>query len=130
MRLSVARLAESGYAGFEAKRGADEGETLEQIYRDEWGRILATLIRLLGSFELAEEAAQEAFAVALEQWPRQGAPANARAWLIATARHKAIDALRKKTRWEDGRDVDGLAALAEAPSLPMEEDALAVEDDR
>jgi RNA polymerase sigma-70 factor (ECF subfamily) len=105
-------------------------QSLEQIYRDEWGRILATLIRLLGSFELAEEAAQEAFAVALEQWPRQGAPANARAWLIATARHKAIDALRKKTRWEDGRDVDGLAALAEAPSLAMEEDALAVEDDR
>jgi RNA polymerase sigma-70 factor (ECF subfamily) len=95
-------------------------QSLEQIYRDEWGRILATLIRLLGSFELAEEAAQEAFAVALEQWPRQG----------ATARHKAIDALRKKTRWEDGRDVDGLAALAEAPSLAMEEDALAVEDDR
>jgi RNA polymerase sigma-70 factor (ECF subfamily) len=122
--------SESGYAGFEAKRVADEQETLEQIYRDEWGRIVATLIRLLGSFELAEEAAQEAFAVALEQWPRQGVPANARAWLIATARHKAIDALRRKTRWEDGVDPDALAALAETPAFAMEEDGVAVEDDR
>jgi RNA polymerase sigma-70 factor, ECF subfamily len=107
-----------------------EQQSLEQIYRDEWGRIVATLIRLLGSFELAEEAAQEAFAVALEQWPRQGTPANARAWLIATARHKAIDALRRKTRWEDSREVDALAALAAVPEFSKEEDGMAVEDDR
>jgi RNA polymerase sigma-70 factor (ECF subfamily) len=113
----------------------DEQRSVEQIYRDEWGRIVATLIRLLGSFELAEEAAQEAFAIALEQWPRQGTPANARAWLIATARHKAIDALRRKTRWEDGRGLDGLEsdaltqALAAEPAFAME-DAVAVEDDR
>src|ERR1700691_2074495 len=130
MRLSVARLAESGYAGFEAKRVADERETLEQIYRDEWGRIVATLIRLLGSFELDEEAAQEAFAVALEQWPRQGVPASARAWLIATARHKAIDALRRKSRWEDGGDRDALAARTEEQAFATEEDGVAVEDDR
>ena len=104
--------------------------SLEQIYRQEWGRIVATLIRLLGSFDLAEEAAQEAFAVALEQWPRQGVPANPRAWLIATARHKAIDALRRKTRWEDGGDPEAaLAALAQEPS-PDTEDGVAVEDDR
>jgi RNA polymerase sigma-70 factor (ECF subfamily) len=104
---------------------------LERIYRDEWGRIVATLIRLLGSFDLAEEAAQEAFAVALAQWPRQGIPANPREWLISTARHKAIDALRRKTRWEDGGDPEvTLAALAHAPAFAGEEDGLAVEDDR
>jgi RNA polymerase sigma-70 factor (ECF subfamily) len=105
-------------------------QSLEQIYRDEWGRIVATLIRLLGSFELAEEAAQEAFAAALEQWPRQGVPASPRAWLISTARHKAIDGLRRKTRWEDGGDPDALAALTEEPAFAAEEDSVAVEDDR
>jgi RNA polymerase sigma-70 factor (ECF subfamily) len=108
---------------------ASEQVSIEQIYRDEWGRIVATLIRLLGSFELAEEAAQEAFAVALEQWPRQGIPANARAWLISTARHKAIDAQRRKTRWEDDGDPDSrLASLVQESAI--EEDALVVEDDR
>jgi RNA polymerase sigma-70 factor (ECF subfamily) len=110
---------------------ANEQESLEQIYRDEWGRIVATLIRLLGSFDLAEEAAQEAFALALEQWPRQGVPANPRAWLISTARHKAIDALRRKTRWEDGGDPEEkLASFAQEPARGFEEDGLAVEDDR
>jgi RNA polymerase sigma-70 factor (ECF subfamily) len=109
---------------------ANGRESLEQIYRDEWGRIVATLIRLLGSFDLAEEAAQEAFAVALDQWPRQGIPANPRAWLISTARHKALDALRRKTRWEDGGDPDAkLAVLAQEPTVAIEEDGV-VEDDR
>jgi RNA polymerase sigma-70 factor, ECF subfamily len=104
-------------------------QSLEQIYRDEWGRIVATLIRLLGSFDLAEEAAQEAFAVALEQWPRQGIPVNPRAWLISTARHKALDAQRRKARWEDGGDPEAaLAALAQEPAA-IEEDGV-VEDDR
>ena len=110
---------------------ANEQETLEQIYRDEWGRIVATLIRLLGSFDLAEEAAQEAFAVALEQWSRYGVPANPRAWLISTARHKALDVLRRKTRWEDGGDPEAkLAALAQEPPAEIEEDGVVVEDDR
>jgi RNA polymerase sigma-70 factor (ECF subfamily) len=110
---------------------AIEQESLENIYRDEWGRIVATLIRLLGSFDLAEEAAQEAFAVALEQWPRQGVPANPRAWLISTARHKALDALRRKTRWEDGGDPkEKLAGLAQNPAMELEENGLALEDDR
>jgi RNA polymerase sigma-70 factor (ECF subfamily) len=110
---------------------ANEQDSLEQIYRDEWGRIVATLIRLLGSFDLAEEAAQGAFALALEQWPRQGVPANPRAWLISTARHKALDAMRRKTRWEDAGDPDEkFAALAQQRALDAEEDALPVEDDR
>ncbi|MGH3059918.1 MAG: RNA polymerase sigma factor [Gaiellaceae bacterium] len=68
---------------------------LEQAFRDEWGRVLAGLIGFLGDFDLAEEAAQEAFAVAAERWPREGTPANPRAWLLTTARNRAIDRIRR-----------------------------------
>ena len=68
---------------------------VEQVYRAEGGRVLATLIRLLGDFELAEDALQDAFAAALEQWPSQGRPANPRAWLVGVARHKGIDRIRR-----------------------------------
>ena len=68
---------------------------LEQVFRDQWGRVLETLIGLLGDFDLAEEAAQEAFAVAAERWPREGIPANPSAWLISTGRNRAIDRLRR-----------------------------------
>jgi RNA polymerase sigma-70 factor (ECF subfamily) len=110
---------------------ATEQEQLEQLFRDEWGRIVATLIRLLGSFDLAEEAAQEAFATALAQWPGKGIPDNPRSWLISTARHKAIDALRRKKRWEDERDPqETLAVLEGRSNADAEEDGSAVEDDR
>jgi RNA polymerase sigma-70 factor (ECF subfamily) len=69
--------------------------TFEALYRDERPRALATLIRLLGDFDLAEDALQDAFAVALQQWPGAGVPSNPRAWLVSTARHKAIDRLRR-----------------------------------
>jgi RNA polymerase sigma-70 factor (ECF subfamily) len=68
---------------------------LEQVFRDEWGRILARLIGFLGDFDLAEEAAQEAFALAAERWPRDGMPANPRAWLLTSARNRAIDRIRR-----------------------------------
>jgi RNA polymerase sigma-70 factor, ECF subfamily len=68
---------------------------LEQVFRDEWGRVLASLIGYLGDFELAEEAAQESFAVAAELWPRAGTPDNPRAWLVTTARNRAIDRIRR-----------------------------------
>lgn len=71
------------------------GNVIEQIFRREAGRVLATLIRLLGDFDLAEEAQQDAFAAAVEQWPSQGTPANPRAWLISTGRNKAIDRIRR-----------------------------------
>ncbi len=73
-------------------------DSVEAIYRDESRRVLATLIRLLGDFELAEEALQEAFAAAIEQWPRDGLPANPRAWLVSAGRFKAIDRLRRSAR--------------------------------
>jgi RNA polymerase sigma-70 factor (ECF subfamily) len=68
---------------------------LDQVFRDEWGRILAGLIGFLGDFDLAEEAAQEAFAIAAERWPRDGTPINPRAWLLTTARNRAIDRIRR-----------------------------------
>ena len=69
---------------------------LEQAFRDEWARVLAALIGFLGDFDLAEEAAQEAFAIAAERWPRDGAPASPRAWLVTTARNRAIDRIRRE----------------------------------
>jgi RNA polymerase sigma-70 factor (ECF subfamily) len=74
-------------------------ETLGRVYRDDARRLVATLIRLLGDFDLAEEALHDAVAVAAEQWPRDGVPGNPRAWLISTARHRAIDRLRRESRF-------------------------------
>ncbi len=74
---------------------------LEKLHREESGRILSTLIRLLGDFDLAEEMLQEAYATALQKWPVEGPPANPAAWLVSTARHKAIDRLRRNQRFEN-----------------------------
>jgi RNA polymerase sigma-70 factor (ECF subfamily) len=93
-------------------------EQYEAIWRDERARVLATLIRLLGSFELAEEATQEAFAAALASWPKAGVPQNPRAWLVSTGRHKAIDSLRRSAveqrRAGEAAVVSGWVAATEA----------------
>jgi RNA polymerase sigma-70 factor (ECF subfamily) len=103
--------------------------TIEQIFREESGRILATLIRLLGDFELAEEAVQEAFAAALEHWPGEGTPANPRAWLVSAGRNKAVDLLRRRARFEVKRDeLVRINALVEEVSETSEESML--NDDR
>src|SRR5919202_3435151 len=75
-------------------------ELVEALYRSASRPILATLIRLLGDFDAAEEALHDAFAVAVEQWSRHGVPANPRAWLISTGRFKAIDSMRRRTRFD------------------------------
>jgi RNA polymerase sigma-70 factor, ECF subfamily len=75
-------------------------EAVDAVYRSESRRVLATLIRLLGDFDLAEEALHEAFAAAVEQWPREGTPANPRAWLVSAGRFKAIDAMRRRARFD------------------------------
>jgi RNA polymerase sigma-70 factor (ECF subfamily) len=107
---------------------AIEKVVLEKIYREESARILATLIRLLGSFDLAEEATQEAFAAALEQWPSSGAPANPRAWLVSTGRHKAVDLLRRRARFENKREeLQRLAAIEEQLALDPEDTILSGE---
>jgi RNA polymerase sigma-70 factor (ECF subfamily) len=104
--------------------------TIETLYRSESGRILATLIRLLGDFDLAEEAMQEAFAAALSLWPSSGVPGNPRPWLISTARFKAIDTLRRRARFDASQYelVRHLEAQCNSAEGSNEEDTL--EDDR
>ena len=79
----------------------DVAQAVEEVYRSDWGRIVAALIGLVGDFDLAEECAQEAFAVAVDQWRASGIPDFPRAWLIQTAKHKAIDRIRRKARFEE-----------------------------
>jgi RNA polymerase sigma-70 factor, ECF subfamily len=92
-------------ASLMAEHSEDEiREMLDSVYRAESGRILATLIRLLGDFDLAEDAVHDAFATALLQWPKEGVPANPRAWLVSTGRFKAIDALRRRARFDASQE--------------------------
>jgi len=111
--------------------GADHTvrETVDTVYRTDSRRVLATLIRLLGDFDLAEEALHDAFTVAMEQWPRDGVPANPRAWLISAGRFKAIDGLRRRARFDTA--VAELAKRLEAETTTTAElDGQAVGDDR
>jgi RNA polymerase sigma-70 factor (ECF subfamily) len=91
---------------------------VDAVYRSDWGRVVATLIRHVGDFDLAEEAAQEAFAAAVDQWPSSGVPDVPRAWIIQTARHKAIDRIRREARFADKLD----AYAAESPQMVEERD--------
>src|SRR5207249_5480536 len=99
---------------------------IEDIFRAEYGRILATLIRLLGDFDVAEEALQEAFAAALEQWPKAGPPANPVAWLVSAARYKAIDELRRRARLAQKQDeiARHIELTADDEEAPVPEDRL------
>jgi RNA polymerase sigma-70 factor, ECF subfamily len=108
---------------------ADATTAVETVYRDDWGRIVATLISLIGDFDLAEECAQEAFAAAIEQWPASGVPEYPRAWIIQTARHKAIDRIRRKGRYEEKLEsytVSGFGRTSEEPDYDSNE----IPDDR
>jgi RNA polymerase sigma-70 factor (ECF subfamily) len=106
----------------------DVREAVDAVYRSDSRRVLATLIRLLGDFDLAEEALHDAFTAALERWPRDGLPANPRAWLVSTGRFKAIDGIRRRARFDASltRVADRLDAAGDAP----EQDDQEVEDDR
>src|SRR6267154_1189426 len=103
--------------------------SLEALYRSDWGRIVAALIRLFGDFDAAEEAAQEAFAAAVNQWPASGVPEFPRAWIIQTARNKAIDRIRRQGRLREKLDsylVSGSARTSQEPHYDAEE----IPDDR
>jgi RNA polymerase sigma-70 factor (ECF subfamily) len=107
----------------------DVREAVDAVYRAESRRVLATLIRLLGDFDRAEEALHEAFVAAVEQWPRDGIPDNPRTWLVSTGRFKAIDALRRRARFD--ASLDDLARHLEASSAqPADVDEPGVDDDR
>ena len=102
---------------------------VDEVYRAESRQVLATLIRLLCDFDAAEEALQEAFAVAMEQWPRDGIPANPRAWLVSTGRFKAIDGMRRRARYD--ASLNELAKHIESTtSDPLEQTDEPIEDDR
>jgi len=107
----------------------DMETTLQRIFAGESRRVLATLIRLLGDFDLAEDALQEAFVAALRQWPEDGVPDNPRAWLVSAGRFKAIDQLRRRARYDAllREQADHLAAQA---TVEMEIENAAIEDDR
>jgi RNA polymerase sigma-70 factor, ECF subfamily len=106
----------------------DANAVIEKVYRNEWGRIVATLIRLFGGdFDLAEEVAQEAFAAAVDQWRESGIPEFPRAWIIQAARHKAIDRIRRRTRFAE--KLEQMTA-SEVSSIQPDLDATDIPDDR
>src|SRR5215813_15376406 len=107
----------------------DSAAAVEAVYRSDWGRIVATLIGLLGDFDLAEEYAQEAFATALDQWAASGVPEFPRAWIVQTARHKAIDRLRRQTRFAEKIQPQLAYASAHAMEMPNYETS-DIPDDR
>src|SRR2546426_1818822 len=107
----------------------DANAAVEAVYSSDWGRIVATLIRSFGDFEVAEEAAQEAFAAAVDQWRDSGVPDSPPAWIIQTARHKAIDRLRRQTRFKEKVEsyaASGLMRTVEEPDYDTSE----IPDDR
>src|SRR5678815_1128028 len=110
---------------------ADPRAAIDAVYRSESRRVLATLIRLLGDFDLAEEALHDAFTAAVEQWPQSGVPDNPRAWLVSAGRFKAIDKIRRRARFDEtvaqlARELDEDAEAAPEP----ESDRESLEDDR
>jgi RNA polymerase sigma-70 factor, ECF subfamily len=104
-------------------------EAVDAVYRSDSRRVLATLIRLLGGFDLAEEALHEAFAAAVEQWPREGTPANPRAWLISTGRFKAIDVIRRRARF-DASQAEVAERLEAETTRAIPGEAEDIQDDR
>ena len=102
---------------------------VDAVYRSDWGRIVATLIRLVGDFDLAEETAQEAFTAAVDQWRASGVPEFPRAWIIQTARHKAIDRVRRRTRSEEALDSYGPSWFNQTVEQP-DYDTNEIPDDR
>jgi len=103
-------------------------DAVEAVYRSDWGRIVAVLIRLVGDFEIAEEAAQEAFAIAVDQWRSAGVPEFPRAWIIQTARHKAIDSIRRLKHYKESVESQ-LSALSQTVEEPVY-DTAEISDDR
>src|SRR5205814_4826891 len=109
---------------------ADPHAVVDRLFREERGRAVATLIRILGDFDLAEEAVQEAFLVALERWPSHGVPDNPGAWITTTARNKAIDRLRRARILVEKEPLLRQQIATEEPAPEVEEDVTPIADDR
>ena len=108
----------------------DAAEAVEAVYRSDWGRIVATLIGLVGDFDLAEESAQEAFTAAVDQWRVSGVPEFPRAWIIQTARHKAIDRIRRSVRFEEKLESYATTGLVRTVEEPDYDSSSEIPDDR
>jgi RNA polymerase sigma-70 factor (ECF subfamily) len=128
-RTPGARIDNHLYIIYHRDMPADANQAVEEVYRTDWGRIVASLIRLVGDFEIAEEAAQEAFAAAVNQWRADGVPKFPRAWIIQTARHKAIDRIRRASLHQRSLQsyvVSGFSPTVEEPDY----DTTEIPDDR
>src|SRR5688572_3098321 len=112
MRVAIDTSGESFYS---VVMLFDVNVAIDKVYRSDWSRIVAALIRQVGDFDLAEEVAQEAFAAAVDQWPATGLPEFPRAWIIQTARHKAIDRIRRRVRFEE--KIESYAASRLIPTV-------------
>src|SRR6202051_4597440 len=131
---NLSRMGKAGIDSFAVRYSGPAMSTagaiaVETVYRADWGRIVATLIRLVGDFDLAEECAQEAFAAAVDQWRESGVPEIPRAWIIQTAKHKAIDRIRRKGRYAEKLEsyvVSGMVRATEEPDYDHGE----IPDDR
>jgi RNA polymerase sigma-70 factor (ECF subfamily) len=108
----------------------DSNAAVEKVYRSDWGRIVATLIRSFGDFDLAEDAAQEAFSAAVDQWRESGIPDSPRGWIIQAARHKAIDRIRRRTRFAEKLEALGPLEMARTTVSEPDLDTNEIPDDR
>jgi RNA polymerase sigma-70 factor (ECF subfamily) len=128
-RTADAQIDSPVRKNLKSRMAFDAAEVVEAVYRSDWGRIVAALIGLVGDFDLAEESAQEAFTAAVDQWRVSGVPEFPRAWIIQTARHKAIDRIRRKARFEEKLEsyaASGLVREIEEPDYDTSE----IPDDR
>jgi RNA polymerase sigma-70 factor, ECF subfamily len=128
-RIADAQIDSPIRKNLKSRMSFDAAAAVEAVYRSDWGRIVAALIGLVGDFDLAEESAQEAFTAAVDQWPVSGVPEFPRAWIIQTARHKAIDRIRRKARFEEKLEsyaASGLVREIEEPDYDTSE----IPDDR
>src|SRR5208337_2213270 len=107
----------------------DPDAIIDEVYRFDWGRIVASLIRLVKDFDVAEEAVQEAFAAALTQWRSSGVPESPQAWIVQTARHTAIDRIRRRTRFSEKLESYAASGLITAIEEP-DHDTSEIPDDR
>src|SRR5215475_315582 len=106
----------------------DANLAIEKVYRSDWGRIIAALIRLYGDFELAEDVAQEAFAAAVHQWRSEGIPDNPRAWIIRAARNKAVDRIRRRISFSE--KLESYALEIATMATPSDIETNEIPDDR
>src|SRR6202008_370552 len=128
-RMALGQIDTAAKINLQSGMPIDATEAVAAVYRSDWGRVVSILISLIGDFDLAEEAAQEAFAAAVDQWRVSGVPEFPRAWIIQTARHKAIDRIRRKAKFEEKLESYAASELVRTVEEP-DYDTSEIPDDR